>query len=202
MIKIAVFASGSGSNAENIARYFSENKDITVSLIVSNKHDAFVHERAKMLHIPSFTFSKEEFREGKCVLELMHAYEIDYIVLAGFLLKIPNLLLSNYPYKIINIHPALLPKYGGKGMYGEKVHKAVIEAQEAESGITIHYVNEKYDEGNIIFQTGCDIPSGADYKKLAETVHNLEYQYFPEVIEKVARKACYGLDEKIRDFEL
>lgn len=188
MTKIAVFASGSGSNAENIARYFSENKDITISVIVSNKADAFVHERAKVLGIPSFTFSKKEFEEGVSVLNLMRDYEIDFIVLAGFLLKIPPFLLEKYPYKIVNIHPALLPKYGGKGMYGTHVHQAVVDAGETESGITIHYVNEHYDEGNIIFQTSCELSHNDSPDDVAYKVHVLEYEFYPSIIEKTIKR--------------
>jgi len=184
-LKIALFASGSGSNAENIVHYFSHISDITFPLIISNKPDAFVHSRAKQLDIPSFTFSRDDFSDGEKILKLLKLYNIDCIVLAGFLLKIPQTLILAFPRKIINIHPALLPKYGGKGMYGMKVHQAVAEAGEKESGITIHYVNSNYDEGNIIFQATCPVLSTDSPEMIAEKVHKLEYEHFPKVIEKL-----------------
>ncbi len=187
MKRIAIFASGSGSNAENIARYFSGINDIEISLILSNKKEAFVHERAKKLGIPSYTFSKTEFDEADLILETLQQYEIDFIVLAGFLLKVPQPILEAFPNRIINIHPALLPKYGGKGMYGDRVHRAVIDAGEKESGISIHYVNEHYDEGDIIFQATCEVLPGDSPDDIAQKVHQLEYNYFPEVIEKIVR---------------
>ena len=184
-LKIALFASGSGSNAENIVHYFSHNSNFIFPLIISNKPDAFVHSRAKQLEIPSFTFSREDFSEGDKILALLKLYNIDCIVLAGFLLKIPQTLILAFPQKIINIHPALLPKYGGKGMYGMRVHEAVAEAAETESGITIHYVNSNYDEGNIIFQATCQVLPSDSPDMIAEKVHKLEYEHFPKVIEEL-----------------
>ncbi|MEA4937220.1 MAG: phosphoribosylglycinamide formyltransferase [Paludibacter sp.] len=183
--KIALFASGSGSNAENIIRYFYKKSDFEFPLIISNKSDAYVHERAKNLGIPSFTFSKDEFENGIKILSLLDKYKINYIVLAGFLLKISTPLLQAFPDRIINIHPALLPKFGGKGMYGHHVHQAVVDAKEAVSGITIHYVNENYDEGNIIFQATCLVTPDDTADMVAEKVHALEYEHFPVVIEQV-----------------
>lgn len=185
MIRIALFASGSGSNAENIIRYFSGKEDISVSLILSNKKDAFVHERALRLGIPSVTFGKTEFDDGLVIADFLRANRIDFIVLAGFLLKVSQPLLDAYPGSIINIHPALLPKFGGKGMYGDKVHRAVVEAGETESGITIHYVNENYDEGSIIFQAACPTFPEDTPEEVARKVHALEYAHFPRVIEAV-----------------
>lgn len=185
--KIALFASGSGSNAENILRYFSPKNTFEFPLIISNKSDAYVHERAKKFGIHSFTFSKDEFVTGTAILSLLDKYEIDYIVLAGFLLKISSPLLQAYPGRIINIHPALLPKFGGKGMYGHHVHQAVVDAGETSSGITIHYVNENYDEGNIIFQATCPVLPGDTPDMVAEKVHALEYDHFPRIIEEVFR---------------
>ena len=185
MTKIAILASGSGSNAENIARFLSEHKKISVDIIISNKADAFVHQRAKNLKIDSFTFSKQDFIDADKIIKLLKNRSIDFIVLAGFLLKIPEKIIKSYEGKIINIHPALLPKYGGKGMYGDNVHKAVVEAQEKESGITIHYVNENYDEGNIIFQAKCDVLPTDSASDVADKVHALEYKHFPEIIEQV-----------------
>lgn len=187
MIKLAVFASGSGSNAENIADYFKENDSIDVALIVSNKKDAFVHERAKRLNIESITFSKADFETTNKVLDYLKDKNIDFIILAGFLLKVPGNLLQAYPNKIINIHPALLPKFGGKGMYGDVVHKAVVEAEEVETGITIHYVNENYDEGAIIFQSKCPVLKTDTYEDVAKKVHTLEYTHFPVIIEKLLK---------------
>jgi phosphoribosylglycinamide formyltransferase-1 len=183
MKKIALVASGSGSNVENIVRYFENSTVGDFPLILSNKADAYVHERAKRLHIPSFTIPKSGFENGEA-LRLLQEYRIDCIVLAGFLLKIPADLLKAYSGKIINIHPALLPKYGGKGMYGARVHEAVVANRETESGITIHLVNENYDEGTILFQAKCEVLPTDSPDDVAEKVHALEYRYFPEVIEK------------------
>lgn len=187
MTRIALFASGSGSNAENIVRYFSEKEDISIPLIISNKKDAYVHERASRLGVPSLTFSKAEFDEGSVVVDTLHTYNIDFIVLAGFLLKVSQPLLDAYPGRIINIHPALLPKFGGKGMYGDRVHQAVVEAGETESGITIHYIDENYDEGDIIFQTTCEVLADDTPDEVARKVHALEYACFPRVIEAVIK---------------
>jgi len=183
--KIALFASGSGSNAENIIRYFQHNPAFEFPVILSNKPDAFIHERAKNLGINSYTFSKKEFDEGTAIVDFLAQNKIDFIILAGFLLKVSVPLLKAYPDKIINIHPALLPKYGGKGMYGHFVHEAVVASGDQESGITIHYVNENYDEGNIIFQAKCRIESDDTPDMVAAKVHELEYKHFPEVIEKL-----------------
>lgn len=188
MIRITIFASGSGSNAENIAEYFRDHADIQVALILSNNPGAYVHERAKKLGIPSYTFSKAAFDEGSAVLHILREYQTDFIVLAGFLLKVSQPLLDAFPRRIVNIHPALLPKYGGKGMYGDRVHRAVVEAGERESGITIHYVNENYDEGDIIFQARCEVIPGETPKDVARKVHELEYAHFPVVIDALLKK--------------
>ncbi len=187
MIRIAIFASGSGSNAENIVEYFRDHTDIQVALILSNNPGAYVHERAKKLGIPSYTFSKAAFDEGSAVMNILREYQTDFILLAGFLLKVSKPLLDAYPRRIVNIHPALLPKYGGKGLYGDRVHRAVVEAGETKSGITIHYVNENYDEGDIIFQATCDLQPGDTPEEVASKVHALEYTYFPRVIEAVVK---------------
>ncbi len=188
MIRIAIFASGSGSNAENIAKYFRDHADIQVALILSNNPGAYVHERAKKLGIPSYTFSKAVFDEGSAVLNILREYKTDFIVLAGFLLKVSQPLLDAFPGRIVNIHPALLPKYGGKGMYGDRVHRAVVEAGEKETGITIHYVNENYDEGDIIFQARCEVIPGETPEDVARKVHELEYAHFPVVIDALLKK--------------
>lgn len=187
MKNIAIFASGSGTNAENIVNYFKDSSSVRIALIVSNKKDAFVLERAKNLDIESAFFSKSDFNSTNNVLDLLKERQIDFIVLAGFLLKVPANLLEAYPNKIINIHPALLPKFGGKGMYGDAVHKAVVEAGELESGITIHYVNENYDEGAIIFQAKCEVSPKDTYEDVAKKVHTLEYTHFPVVIAELMK---------------
>ncbi len=184
-LRIALFASGSGSNVENIIRYFEDDENFTFPMIISNKADAYVHERAKKLEVPSYTFFKEDFSSGEKILGFLKENRIDAIVLAGFLLKIPQILIDGFSDKIINIHPALLPKYGGKGMYGDHVHQAVKSAGEKETGITIHYVNENYDEGNIIFQAKCNIDSEDTPEMIAEKVHKLEYDYFPGIIRSI-----------------
>ena len=184
MKRIALLASGSGSNAENIVLYFSKSKEVEFPLILSNKEGAYVHERAKKLNIPSFTVNKSGFENGEA-LRLLKENRIDFVILAGFLLKVPENILNAYPNKTINIHPALLPKYGGKGMYGSHVHEAVVAHKEIESGITIHYVNENYDEGQIIFQAKCPVLPTDSADDVAEKVHALEYKHFPEVIAQV-----------------
>jgi len=183
--RIAIFASGNGSNAQRIAEYFSEKSIATVALIISNKTDAYVLERAKTLNIPSYCFSKNQFLEGDEILALLQEYQIDFIVLAGFLLLIPQKLIQAYPNAIINIHPALLPKFGGKGMYGNHVHQAVIAAKEKESGITIHFVNEKYDDGVPVLQATCPVLENDTPESLAKKIHQLEYDFYPKTIEQI-----------------
>ena len=185
MKRIAIFASGSGSNAENIANYFKSNTEVDVSLILTNNTNAFVLERAKNLKIKSLVFSKSDFTETDKIVRILKENNINWIVLAGFLLKIPQNLIANFSNKIINIHPALLPKYGGKGMYGDKVHQSVVTAKETESGITIHYVNEHYDEGEIIFQAKCKVATTDTFEDVASKIHELEYEHFPKVIENL-----------------
>jgi len=182
---IVIFASGSGTNAEHIIRYFQEKKTASVKLVLSNKKEAYVLERAKQLNVPCCYFPKNEWEEGQKILTLLKTNEIELIVLAGFLLKIPQTLLDAYPHKIINIHPALLPKYGGKGMYGKYVHEAVIAAGEKETGITIHYIDEEYDHGKILFQETCSIEFTDTPEEVAAKVHALEYAYYPQVIESL-----------------
>lgn len=189
MTRIAIFASGSGSNAQNINEYFSDNSDVSISLILANKADAYVLERAKNMNIPSFVFSNKELQSTTIVLDKLKEYEIDFIVLAGFLLKVPSSLISTFHNKIVNIHPALLPKFGGKGMYGMHVHQAVVDNKEKETGITIHYVNENYDEGQIIFQSKFNVEENDTADDVASKIHELEYKYFPEIIEEVLLKS-------------
>lgn len=185
MERIAVLASGNGSNAENLAHYFNASVHAKVALIISNKPSAYVLERAKNLGIPSIVRTGNEMNESEIILNILKEHDISWIVLAGYLLKIPNYLIQRYPNKIINIHPALLPLYGGKGMYGMNVHNAVVEASEEESGISIHFVNEAYDEGKILFQSRVKLASGETPDSLAQKIHELEYKYFPQIVEKV-----------------
>jgi len=184
MKKIAIFASGSGSNAENIINHFNRGNLAKVVLVLSENKNAFVFERARKLSVPTLLFTIDELKTGK-ILSVLKQYEIDIIVLAGFLKLFPESIIDEFPQKIVNIHPALLPKYGGKGMYGSRVHDAVIEAGEEESGITIHYVNRNYDDGDIIFQAKCPVMKDDTSGTLAQRVHDLEYEHFPNVIEKI-----------------
>ncbi|HBX51297.1 MAG: phosphoribosylglycinamide formyltransferase [Bacteroidetes bacterium RIFOXYA12_FULL_35_11] len=184
MKKIVIFASGSGSNAETITKYFKD-KNVEISLFLTNNPNAYIIERAKILNIPCKIFNKEDFYSTNAISDILININPDLIILAGFLWLFPEKILRLFPNRVINIHPALLPKYGGKGMYGDKVHKAVIENGEKESGISIHYVNEKYDEGSIIYQAKCNIIANDTPETLAQKIHVLEYNYFPEVIEGV-----------------
>ena len=183
MKNIVLFASGNGSNAEEIIKFFKNSEIGKVVAIFSNKAEAKVLDRAKNHNIPSVVFNKTQLNEG-FVLEQLHSFQPDLIVLAGFLLKFPESILKEYP-KVIKIHPALLPKYGGKGMYGMNVHQAVLENKEKETGITIHYVNEHYDEGEFIFQKAVNIEDCKTAEEIAHKIHELEHQYFPEVIGKL-----------------
>lgn len=183
--RIAILASGSGTNAEAIMRQFCEHTSIEVSLILSNKSDAFVLERAKEFDVPTHVFDKDTFRNTTEIVDLLKVQNISLVVLAGFLWLIPEQLVEAFPNQIINIHPALLPKHGGKGMYGMRVHEAVKEAGEKESGITIHYVNEQYDEGQIIHQAKCQISPEDSPKDIAQKIHQLEHEYFPKIIEEL-----------------
>jgi phosphoribosylglycinamide formyltransferase-1 len=189
MIRIAIFASGNGTNVQRITEYFRERSaSIAVDLILSNKPDAFVLERARNLGISSIIFSRQEFYESDRIPDLLKEHEIEYVILAGFLWLVPDSILKAYPGRILNIHPALLPRYGGKGMYGMKVHETVISSHDKESGITIHLVNEYFDEGQILFQAKCSIEETDTPGSLAEKIHALEYRYFPQVIENFILK--------------
>ncbi|HEX3025173.1 MAG TPA: phosphoribosylglycinamide formyltransferase [Chitinophagaceae bacterium] len=181
---IAIFASGTGTNARKIIHHFTHNNSVKIALVVSNKADAGVLQIAKESGIPGLIIDKERFFRGDAYLNELYAAQINFIVLAGFLWKIPSALIAAYPNKIINIHPALLPKYGGKGMYGHFVHEAVINSKEKESGITIHYVDEKYDHGKTIFQITCPVLETDTPDTLAQRIHQLEHQYFPVIIEQ------------------
>lgn len=190
---LAIFASGSGSNAKNIIEHFNVNnpdKGISVKITISNKANAYVLEQAKKLNVPSIVLSKEELTENTAkLMQILEDNSIDYIILAGYLLKIPQVLTSRYPGRIINIHPALLPAYGGKGMYGHHVHEAVIAARERVSGITIHLVDEKYDNGKILFQAKCELTEADTPETLADKIHLLEQAHFPQVIDQYIQSA-------------
>jgi phosphoribosylglycinamide formyltransferase 1 len=180
--RIAIFASGSGTNAEAIVSYFKNHPSIKVALILSNNPSAFVLERAKKLNIPWIVFNREQFHSS--ILSSLKEHEITHIVLAGFLWLVPSALIAGYPGKIINIHPALLPKYGGKGMYGMKIHELIRSSNETETGITIHLINEKYDEGPILFQGKCEVTNTDTPEQIAMKVHQLEHTWYPQIIEK------------------
>lgn len=182
---LAIFASGSGSNAENIARFFKKNAEIDVRVILTNNPQAGVLERADRLGIPARIFTREQLHNPDYMLKVLRDFETDYIILAGFLWLVPSYLVESFEDRIINIHPALLPAYGGKGMYGDHVHKAVVADGASESGITIHFVNERYDEGVVIAQFKCPVEPSDTPDSLAQKIHELEYYHFPETIEQV-----------------
>ncbi len=185
MIRIAVFASGSGTNAEKLVKHFVNSHIATVELILTNNKEAGVINRAQGLNVKCEVFSNNQFKKGDDILQTLSKNKIDFIVLAGFLLLIPGNIIREYKNRIVNIHPALLPLYGGKGFYGSKVHEAVIQSGAIISGITIHKVNEKFDEGEIIFQAACHVNKEDTPSTLAEKIHSLEYTFFSNVVEKV-----------------
>ena len=181
--KLIIFASGNGSNAENIIKYFKNNPDVAVQSVFCNKPNAKVLDKAKAEKVNTFVFDKSELQNREIVLAKLENISPDLIILAGFLLKIPGFITSSFDQKIINIHPALLPKYGGKGMFGMHVHEAVVKNKEPETGITIHFVNEHYDEGAIIFQAKCEVLDTDTAEDIAAKIHKLEMEYFPRIIE-------------------
>lgn len=186
MKRIAIFASGSGTNAQNIIEYFKSSREITVDSLWSNNEDAYALIRAEKLGVETFTFDRDDFYHSIEILDALSDRKVDMIVLAGFLWLVPNYLTEEFT--TINIHPALLPKYGGKGMYGKFVHESVLKNKEKESGITIHYVNEKYDAGSVVFQATCEVLPNDTPESLAERVHKLEYEHFPRVVEEILMK--------------
>ncbi len=189
MISIAIFASGSGSNAQKIMEYFQSHATIQVKLVLSNKTDAFVLNRAASFGVPTYTFNRQVFYESNTVLQKLQDEQIDYIVLAGFLWLVPLSLIQAYPNKIVNIHPALLPAYGGKGMYGMRVHEAIVANHEPATGITIHLVNEEYDKGKILFQTQCSVETMDTPDTVAEKIHILEHMHYPRIIQEWIEEA-------------
>jgi phosphoribosylglycinamide formyltransferase-1 len=188
MHQLAIFASGSGSNAENIIQYFQTKPLISVSCICTNRQDAYVIDRAKKYGLPVLFFTRDEFYSTGKVMDFLLNHRINWIILAGFLWLVPTSLIDHFPNRIINIHPALLPKFGGKGMYGDRVHQAVIDQHDTISGISIHYVNKEYDRGNMIFQATCKVEPDDTADSLAARVHELEYEHYPRIIEQEVLK--------------
>ena len=186
--RIAIFASGSGSNAQKIMEHFKRNADAEVVLILTNNPQAYVLQRADNFEIPSHIFNRDEFYQTDAVIKLLKNLQVDLIVLAGFLWLVPPTLLKAFPNKIINLHPALLPKFGGKGMYGDHVHQAVLDANEEESGITIHFVDEKFDEGEVLHQSRFKIEPGDNLEMIKFKGQQLEHHHFPRVIESLLKK--------------
>lgn len=187
MTNIAIFVSGSGTNCENIIKYFRNSEDIKTALVVSNRDDAYALTRAKNLNVPTLVVPREQFQKEDTLMPIMRKYNINFIVLAGFLLMVPKFIIEAFPHKIVNIHPALLPKFGGKGMYGHHVHEAVRESGDKETGITIHYVSEQCDAGEIIFQAKTPVKPDDTPDDIAANIHILEQRYFPEIIEKTIK---------------
>lgn len=187
--RVAIFVSGSGTNCENIIRYFAQSTTIQISLVLSNKSDAYALTRAKRLGVPTIIVPKKDFNDASILLPILQSNDIDFIVLAGFLLMIPNFLIAAFPKRMINIHPALLPKFGGKGMYGHHVHEAVKAAGKKETGFTVHWVSDVCDGGEIIAQYRTPLDSTDSVEDIAEKEHQLEMKYFPSVIEKVITEA-------------
>ena len=185
MKRVIIFASGGGSNAENLIKFFQNRDNVSVIQVLTNNPRAKVLDKCKSLNVSALCFNRIAFSKTIDVLNILKISNPDLIVLAGFLWKIPQTIISEFPNRIINIHPALLPKYGGKGMYGMNVHKAVVDNKEAETGITIHYVNENYDEGAIIFQTTCPVDPYDTPEDVAKKIHELEMRHFPKVVDSL-----------------
>ncbi|MEL0645371.1 phosphoribosylglycinamide formyltransferase [Olleya sp. Ti.3.14] len=188
MKRVVIFASGSGSNAENLIRFFQNRDNVSVIQVLTNNPHAKVLDRCKKLKVSALSFNKTAFTETDDVLNILKSNTPDLIILAGFLWKFPEKILKDFPNKVINVHPALLPKFGGKGMYGMHVHQAVINNKETETGITIHYVNENYDEGAIIFQSKCEVLASDTAQDVADKIHELEMKHFPEVVDQLLKK--------------
>lgn len=186
--RIAIFASGSGSNAQKLMEHFKRNPEVEIALVLTNNPDAYVLQRADSFEIPTHIFDRHEFYQTEQIIDLLKNLDIDLIVLAGFLWLIPKRLIQEYPGRIINIHPALLPKYGGKGMYGDHVHRAVLEANEPEGGITIHYVNENYDEGEYIYQAKYKIDKGDNLEMVKFKGQQLEHLHYPRIVDSLIKK--------------
>lgn len=188
MRRLAIFLSGSGSNAENIIEHFEENENVEVVLVLSDKAEAYGLQRARKHNIEALSFSRSDFLKSDEILKLLQKKQVDFIVLAGFLCYVPQNIIKHYQGSIVNIHPSLLPKHGGKGMYGAFVHQAVVKAGDTESGITIHHINEKFDDGEIIFQAKCEVLPNDTAEDVESKVRALEILHFPSVIEKELMK--------------
>lgn len=188
IVRIAMFASGSGTNVENITKYFSNSETVKPVCVLCNKPDAYVLERAKRLGLDSITFNRAEFKDGAKIMDYLNKMNVDMVVLAGFLWLVPEYLIDAFPNRIVNIHPALLPKFGGKGMYGMNVHEAVWKNKEKETGITIHLIDKNYDQGNTVFQAKVAIDPKDSPEDIANKVHALEYEHFPRIIGEIAAK--------------
>ena len=186
--RIAIFASGSGSNAQKLMEHFKRSVEVEIALVLTNNADAYVLQRADSFEIPSHIFDRHEFYHTDNIIDLLKNLDIDLIIIAGFLWLIPKNLIQEYPGRIINIHPAILPKYGGKGMYGDFVHKAIMEANEPEGGITIHYVNENYDEGDYIYQAKYRIDKGDNLEMVKFKGQQLEHLHYPRIVEGIIKK--------------
>ena len=187
-INIAIFVSGGGTNCENLIRYFADSESVSCALVVSNKADALALERARRLSVPTAVAPKAQLNDPEVMLPLLRDYHIDFIVLAGFLPLVPDFLINAFPRRIVNLHPALLPKYGGKGMWGHHVHEAVKAAGETETGMTVHWVTPVCDGGDIIAQYKCEIAPSDSVDDIAEKEHQLDMRYFPEVVERIIRE--------------
>lgn len=194
MKRIVIFASGSGTNAENLIKFFHNSQNASVIQVLTNNPHAKVLDRCKVLGVSALSFNKIALEKTSDVLNILKASKPDLIILAGFLWKFPEFILKEFPNKVINVHPALLPKYGGKGMYGMHVHEAVVANKEAETGITIHYVNEHYDEGAIIFQAKCNVNASDSAEDVAAKIHELEMEHFPKIVNSLLSKGKYNLN--------
>jgi phosphoribosylglycinamide formyltransferase-1 len=183
--RIAIMASGSGTNAENLMQYFSQHRNACIALVLTNNAAAGVISRAQQCHVPCVVMSQQQVKNGADMLQLLGSYDIDWVVLAGYLKLMPPEVVEAYRHRMINIHPSLLPDFGGKGMYGNKVHEAVLQSGATQSGITIHYVNEHFDKGEIVFQKQIPVISGETPEQLAQRIHQLEYEYYPKVVEQL-----------------
>ena len=192
MVNLAIFVSGNGTNCENIIKYFQNSEIVKTAVVISNRKDAYALVRAEKLHVANLILNKQQINDKDYILGVLQQYQVDFIVLAGFLLMIPDFLIDSFPKKIINLHPALLPKFGGKGMYGHHVHQAVKEAGENKTGMTVHYVSPVCDGGDIISQFECTVDKNDTPEDIARKENELEMKYFPEVIEKVIRKTFYS----------
>ena len=192
MVNLAIFVSGNGTNCENIIKYFQNSEIIRTAVVISNRKDAYALVRAENLHVDNLVLNKQQFYDKDTIMNVLQQHQIDFIVLAGFLLMIPEFLIDAFPKKIINLHPALLPKFGGKGMFGHHVHQAVKEAGEDKTGMTVHYVSPICDGGEIISQFECAVDKNDTPEDIAKKENELEMKYFPEVIEKVIRETFYS----------